>query len=838
MIVADYARKSDESYRLCLSGYYERKLAEYLSDCEYNISTTYRTCVIKVYEKGLGVGTWNQDRKLLASLHDTFCIKPDYFTNILLQELSSVKPAVVVAMGEYALRVLTGKENISNYRGSVLPLSVELKARLPQGYMPPKVVCCEHLSIEHKQEEQKFLIRMDIQKAVDLTTQRAAPLDDHQVIIAKNTNEYLQFRTKYPDNPARMTTDIETHNGYITCASLTFDGKVGCCIPLLGSKVHVMEQCRMSAMLARDLENPLIAKANQNIAYDKRIYQRFGFRVNPVKWDTMLAANIIAAEFPKRLGFLTSIYCDGAYHKDEGKEFDPSKHSFDQLYTYCAKDSIKTFQIETKQREELAALGQPAVDFMENLMDAWFGMYYDLESKGILQDTAKRDELIGKYEGLRRLKTLELTALTGTPLKNLAYQAVGNFMEEKCFPVLRHRTDGGKMIPNTDAESFKKMRSADPREYKKCHLPYEHALRFINLILLIRRIDKVLEYVNTWAHIDGRLRTRVNLAGTAGGRTSNAQTSDQIYVWSSGSGASQTLEKVSLGNSFQTITKHGFIIEGEADDDIEEGIIGKDVREMYIPDPGWVIIEVDRSQAEARVVDLLAEDYEGLEQYGKVDKHSLNASIVFPEFTYDQIRSMYKSGDDEGAYMRQIGKKAVHATNYDMGAFRLSNLANIPQSFAAQCLRKVHDAKPWIKGVFHDSIEKEVRRTRRLDNPLGRPRMFYKKLDTHGIKVAYSWYPQSTISDTTKRAMQYIYRDTDGTRAALVAENHDSITALVKRGYIRQYVNLVRKHLTEAIDFRYGTFHRDYNLIIPCEVTLSRTSWGAMKEMKKLKVAA
>ena len=830
MVVADYARKHDEITQECISGFYLRKVSEYLSDAQYNVSQTYRTCVVKVYEKGLGIGHWGQDKKILSFMHETHGLPPDYWSNILIEELNAIRPSVVIAMGEYALQTLTGKVGITNFRGSVLPFHAALIPKLAQGYAPPKVVICQHPQIEHIAEEQSFLIRMDFEKAVDLLFNPGKPIDAQEITIARTTNEWLQFRSKYPTSPERLVTDIETHNGFITCASVSFDGYRGCTIPLIGGTFNTLERSRLSYLLAKDLENPAIAKGNQNIGYDKRIYERFGYSLNPVKWDTMLAAGIIAAEFPKRLGFLTSIYCDGAYHKDEGKEFDPSKHSFDQLYEYCAKDAIKTFQIWDKQRKDLEGLG--ALEFFEDYMMRLFDPYFQLDSVGILQSRDKKLELIGKYDFMRSIKMMELNAITGTPLRNLAYQAVGEYMESNYFPISRHKSkESGRLIVNTDAESFKKMRAAKVEDYKKCKVPYEHAIRFINLILLIRRIDKITEYIDVGVHPDGRIRTSTKLGGTSSGRTSQGRTPDQAAFWED-----KKLVYENLGGSFQTVTKHGFIIEGEDDSDIEDGIIGKDVREMYIPDSGFVFVEIDRSQAEARIVDLLAEDYEGLEEYGKVDKHSKNAALIYTDFTYEEIRALYKSGDDEGAYMRQIGKKVVHATNYDMGDYRLSNLANISLQFAHECLKKVHRAKPWIKEVFHRSVEEEVRKKRRLDNPYGRPRMFYKKLDGHGIKVAFSWYPQSTISDGTKLALVKTWDQIDRAKAVLVAENHDSITAIVKRGYLREYVRIAREALLEPIDFRRGTFYRDYHIVIPCEVAVGRKNWGEMKTMRKIKL--
>lgn len=839
MICADYARKQDALTRECLSGYYHGKLNEFLSEQNYNIGNTYRTCVIKHYEKGLGVGTWGQDKKIIASIFEEYGLAPDFYLKILIDEINLIKPTVIIAMGEFAMRTLTGKEGISKWRGSCIDIEPNLLAKLN---CKPRVMIMQHLSIEHIDESQRYILRVDFKKTIEMLSKPHSSLHDYTLIIARNTNDYLRFRSQYPDNPPEITPDIETHHGFITCVGVTFDGRVACTIPLLGSKVDLMEQCRMSNLLARDLQNPLIGKNNQNIGYDKRILQRFGYRVNPVTWDTMLAAHTIAPEYPKNLGFLTSIYTNLPYHKDEGKEFDPSKHSYDQLYEYCGKDTITTKRIRDAQAIDLEDMEM--TEFFNAFVMRLFNLYYENDSVGFLISDQKRSELGAKYEGLVNLKTMELQSITDPVRLNLnSPSQIGKWMDEMLFPCYRHRVDSGFMAVNTDVESMKKMRSKNPVDWKKCKIPYEHATRFINLILLIRRIEKILEYITVGLHPHGRVMTNVKIGATTSGRTSNSMTADRDYVWvpDKESDIGQGLKNKSLGFSFQTVTKHGFIIEGDDDEDIDEGIIGKDVREMLIADPGMAIVEIDRSQAEARVVDLLAEDYESLEEYGKLDKHCKVASFIFNTYSYDDIfRLSKREKTDEGEYMRFIGKKGKHATNYDMGDHRLSSMANINLKFAKEILIKLGKAYPQVKSVFHAQIEEQVRRTRTMVNPYGRVRRFFKKLDGHGIKVALSWYPQSVITDGTKLAMLKTRSDMDITKAWIVAENHDSITALVKRDYIRKYVMIAKRHLEEEIDFRKGTFFRDYSLKIPVEVSVGRRDWGHMKELKlkKMRVAA
>jgi hypothetical protein len=88
-------------------------------------------------------------------------------------------------------------------------------------------------------------------------------------------------------------------------------------------------------------------------------------------------------------------------------------------------------------------------------------------------------------------------------------------------------------------------------------------------------------------------------------------------------------------------------------------------------------------------------------------------------------------------------------------------------------------------------------------------------------------------------AMLKIKSEMDRTKAYMLAENHDSLTAMVHYSYLRKYVGIAKRHLEEPIDFRKGTFYRDYELKIPTDVSIGRKNWGDMKEfkLKKLRIA-
>ena len=112
--------------------------------------------------------------------------------------------------------------------------------------------------------------------------------------------------------------------------------------PLLDYKLSSDEQATMLHLVLKLLRSP-IRKVNQNVKFDWRKLERVGYKVNNVVGDTMLAQACLYCEFPKNLGFLTSLYTDKALlQRWEGKEFDPSKYKQEQLYLYNAKDCLAT----------------------------------------------------------------------------------------------------------------------------------------------------------------------------------------------------------------------------------------------------------------------------------------------------------------------------------------------------------------------------------------------------------------------------------------------------------------------------------------------------------------
>src|SRR5207248_6386999 len=128
----------------------------------------------------------------------------------------------------------------------------------------------------------------------------------------------------------------------------------------------------------------------------------------------------------------------------------------------------------------------------------------------------------------------------------------------------------------------------------------------------------------------------------------------------------QPVRPKKIGLAFHTIPAHGRL--------------GKDIKSMLIPDKGKIFIKMDLSQAEARIVAVLSEDWELLEAFDKIDIHRRTAALFFGLTQGLDLRQvhlgMIDSMEKDGA-MRFTGKMIRHASNYGMGKRRCANEYNV-----------------------------------------------------------------------------------------------------------------------------------------------------------------
>jgi DNA polymerase I-like protein with 3'-5' exonuclease and polymerase domains len=270
---------------------------------------------------------------------------------------------------------------------------------------------------------------------------------------------------------------------------------------------------------------------------------------------------------------------------------------------------------------------------------------------------------------------------------------------------------------------------------------------------------------------------------------------------------------------------------------------------MFIADEGKVIIQCDASQAEARVVAVLARDYELLAAFDTIDIHRRTAALIFgytqklelgADFRHAMIDAMTKDSPE-----RFGGKKTRHAGNYDMKKRRFMTEFNtdaqkygiamdISEWKAGQMLELFHGASPSIKGVFHQEIKDAIDSSRVLIDPMGGVRIFNGRMDDSLYQEAYANIPQRTVAHLVQGAALKIDEELNGDTAFMWAEEkHDALYMQAPANDWERYARLIKKHMETPIDFSiYCTLKRDIKLVIPCDVEMSETNYAAFSKVK------
>ena len=789
VLIADGGSKEDATCNYALSGY-QQVLLEQVIGKSFHLAETYRSCLIKEQI------SYHPDGKVPYYENKEYQEKVNLYTPILLDEINAIKPNLIIPLGELAFRHFTEFQGIRKFRGSVV-LATPLRGISKN---PTKVLPILGPHLYNQEFKQRWIAQADFAKVPLYAHDNVLPSETrHSIWIAKTSSALRNFLQRSYIREGILVFDIETFMGMPTCISFSFNGVESVCIPFMDKSIDMDNRVLMIGQIAEVLASP-IRKVNQNIKYDWKVLERFGFQVSNVVGDTMLAASCLYPELPKNLGFLTSIYTDLPYFKDEGRYFDPTVHKKEQYYLYNAKDSLATWQIHQKQQEEINEIGSR--DVHDQLL-LCLPIYKQMENNGIRIDDEQRQKLLGKYESLFEICKLTLGRMTNIgDLNPLSAPQMGKLIyEELGFT-------GGKRGKTTGEEELEHLIVFG--EAKRSPIFGKDILK---LIIACRKVHKVIEYLSTVAYADGRWRCEYNLAGTETGRSSAGITTDQ-YIEFVGSKKGTKVNIESYGRSFQTIAKHGFFINGEE--------YGKELRSIFVPSRGYTFVECDLSQAEARVDAVLAGNFDILSIFdGPVGIHRLTGSWVYGCDPLDIKK---------GTLQYLMAKTVRHAGERNMQADRLTMMTQCTLKEAKNVLEIFHKNQPEIRAVFHRDIQECINATRTLISPNGRSRKFMDRIDSHLYNEAISHLPQAIVSDQTKFSLIPTMESCGFAR--LINEAHDGVLAEVPEGREGEYIREYKKNVEQGIDFRRCSLRREFTLVIPCEASVSKTNWLQLEDWK------
>ncbi len=683
-------------------------------------------------------------------------------------------PYVIVPTGNTALHALTGLRGITKYRGSILSYT-DLNGR------KIKVIPTLHpaLTFYEKKASIERTCKTDWARIARDSKFKQRKVIKRKILIHPSIPEVKRFIAKALKAEA-LSVDIETPGRKIACVGFAICRSRAICIPFSKKYRPFIEQLMASS----------VPKVFQNGHFDTYYFDLEGITVNAWDWDTLAMHHCLDSTLPHDLAYMASVDTRQPYWKDEAK--DPDKiakyagHT-DALYTYNGLDACVTYELYEVYKARLE--GKSRIPFYISHYRDMFVPLLRIMRNGIpVSSNARRDAyLIHKTE--REEIRITLNEMAGFDLYGpkgaLVPQRLNKFLYEvlklpKQFNRKKRSGVTGRLPLTTDGIALRRLQLRWPQKTGNV----------IKLILEDRRHAKLMDFLKMEAvDGDGKFRASYRFT-TETGRLS--------------SGKNPRMSGGNLQN------------------------IDRAVRYLYRPLPGHVMLEVDLSQAEDRVVKMLTRDPTliGLarEMPWKFDVHKFNAARIFkiPEkqVTKDQ---------------RYLGKHVVHASNYGMGAMQLSEVLlkdNYIRTIE-ECQEMINEYFEGVGSPIHDwhrEVRKTIIREGLLVNTWGRVLdLSPYRLSDDLYRRSYAFVPQSEVADLLNQwglipAHGFVH---GGDKGTIHAQVHDSLVISVRPKHVFRVMTFLHEHLN-----RERTYYGEKMLIPPTFKMGSR--WGD-DEARKIK---
>jgi len=729
--------------------------------------------------------------------------------NLLKKEISLVNPAIIITVGNTSMWALTGRWGITKWRGSMLHTDFDSSTS------PTKCIPTYHPAAVLRQWSWRAITVNDLRRAARFRNGVPYPTPERRFILRPNFSQVenilrlLVSRADLQPEGLRLSFDLETRAGHIACAGISWTYFDAICIPFMCRERgdgywNLDEEVSIIRLLHSLLTHPRVRVVGQNLLYDCQYTWRWWHFVPRVEQDTMISQHAIFSDMPKALAFQASMYCNHyVFWKDEGKDWEKNMRE-DELWHYNCLDCVYTDEVG---QVELETVEKMKLQNVHSFQQSMFWPVLQAMQRGVRIDTRRRDDLIlevqmeidRRMDFIRFLLGHDLNPDSPKQMHALFY---GDFQ----MPVQKKRGKPGEPPrPTCDDTALNKLARVEPL-----------LKPLINSILDIRTLSKFLSnFLCRALDNDGRMRCSFNIGGSEGGKSA-----PKTYRLSSSESAFGT------GSNLQNIPSEKSKSVGKAAargkiEGIGDPYQFPNIREIFIPDPGFTWFDLDLERADLYIVVWEAND-EQLKSALRmgVDVHLLNAFVISgrePPPWEELVESHPRYPDHRGRnkHLREFAKVFCHGTNYGGSA----------HTMAAHIGRSVHEteraqglwfgAHPGIKR-WHAEVNRQVQTRRYVENRFGYRWIIFDRPDSI-LPEAIAWIPQSTVSVIINRIWERIYRELP--EVQILLQVHDSLPGQIPTRQVNTLLPAIRECAKIPVPY-------DDSLIIPVSIKTSERSWG------------
>jgi len=693
----------------------------------------------------------------------------------LRAEVERVRPHVVVTFGNLALWALTGQWGAMNWRSSIMESALVPGVKVVPTFSPAMVMVqwklrglmvhdlgravAQSAFPEIRRREYKFIVRPTFEQA---KSQLERMIEVAQIFQQENDGKLM-----------KMGGDIETRAGHISCIAFAWSRTEAICIPLMTvdnpeGYWTLEEEAELVHLIYRLCQH--ITVVGQNWNYDAQYIFRHWHFICPSVKDTMVQQHTCFSNLEKNLAFLSSMYLDDhLYWKDDRTNWKKGEDGEGEInyWTYNCTDAVRTLAIEEVLGKVVTKLGLDAVDDFQQRLT---GRVLRTMNKGVRVDLQERARLAMILQGEAANRQQWMADVIGREIniRSPAQMAEFFYKEMGMRPIIDRKT---KSITTND-EALHKIAEREP-----ILLPITRKISELRSLGVFHST-----FVSAPLDVDGRMRCSFNVCGT------------ETYRFASSKNAFGT------GANLQNIPKGG-----ETED---SGLELPNIRELYIPDPGKVIFDIDLDSADLRIVTAESNCLWMKEQFANKRKPYVE---VMRE--YYSNRTMTK---DSHPREYAMFKSLCHGTNY------LGTAAGIAPRIGL-LVHETERIQKWYFGMcpeiraWQEEIKKQVSGRRWIQNVFGYKYHFFDRIEGTIFNQAIAWIPQSTVGCLINRAWERI--EDNLPEVDILLQVHDSLVGQFDLCHGEWMLKQIIEQSQVPLPY-------DEPLIIPVGIASSSKSWG------------
>lgn len=472
--------------------------------------------------------------------------------------INQSKANIIVPLGEYALKFVTGLDGIYKHHLSLYNSRAELGGRKVMPMLHPETIQKSYSDVAY--------IRFGMNRLKKEMGSTTLNIPERKILLSLDCtlDEQVAYLENIIKNAREVSTDVETGNGHLNTVGLAISSTEAISIDSTTNNKTPAEFKKLWDLYRQIWSSENIGKIAQNGLFEATWAAMYGIEFKNLSFDTMWCMKFLHPTLERGLDNVARIYTPYPYWKDDHSDWNDIRNWREHL-TYCGKDAIGQFAAKENMQRVLDHKGLNT-RFQSFIMKQ-FPVALEMQMRGLLLDKKKlkfsQDEAQSNIDSVMKGFDASCLEQTGKTININSPKQIKELFKEV-----------GIKVPTTKGKE-----TVSKAALLKLKLKYPHEKLIIDLITVDRLTKIKDDYLSFEFDNDGRVRFSFDLA------------SDESGVW---------IGKKNIFNKGFDVTSLPAI-----------------VKSCIIADPGKTLIEIKLDQPELRFIAEDAKDFKLIEMLQK-----------------------------------------------------------------------------------------------------------------------------------------------------------------------------------------------------------------------------